>query len=80
MFTLTVFEILLFEDRMVLSPVQWGAGSERVKGSFLQRGTGSERVKGSGQVIQSQLLSFRFLTELMLSDKCCSMLFIVISL
>ena len=29
-FTLTVFEILLFEGRTVLSPVQEGAGSKRV--------------------------------------------------
>ena len=29
-FTLTVFEILLFEGRKVLSPVQGGAGSKRV--------------------------------------------------
>ena len=29
-FTLTVFEILLFEGRTVLSPVQGGAGSKRV--------------------------------------------------
>ena len=32
MFTLTVFEILLSEGRSVLSPAQWGTGSERVKG------------------------------------------------
>ena len=30
MFTLTVFEILLFEGRSVLSPAQRGAGSETV--------------------------------------------------
>ena len=30
MFTLTVFEILLSDDRSVLSPAQWGLGSERV--------------------------------------------------
>ena len=30
MFTL-VFEILLFETRLVLPPAQWGTGSERVK-------------------------------------------------
>ena len=31
MFTLTVFEILLFECRSVLWPAQWGAESESVK-------------------------------------------------
>ena len=31
MFTLTVFEILLFEGRSVLAPARWGAGSNRVK-------------------------------------------------
>ena len=30
MFTLTVFEILLFEGRSVLGPAQQGRGSERV--------------------------------------------------
>ena len=30
MFTLTVFEILLFEGRSVLSPALWGTGSERI--------------------------------------------------
>ena len=34
----------------------------------------------SSLAIQSHLLTFRFLTEVMLSDKWCSMLFIVISL
>ena len=36
--------------------------------------------KDSSLAIQSQLLAFRFSTEVMLSDKWCSMLFIVISL
>ena len=31
MFTLTVFEILLFKVRWVLTPAQWGTWSERVK-------------------------------------------------
>ena len=31
MFTLTVFEILLFVGRTVLSPAQWSVKSERVK-------------------------------------------------
>ena len=31
MFTLTVFELLLSENRSVLSPAQRGTGSERVK-------------------------------------------------
>ena len=30
-FTLTVFKILLYVGRMILSPVQRGTGSERVK-------------------------------------------------
>ena len=30
-FTLTVFKILLYVGRMILSPVQRGIGSERVK-------------------------------------------------
>ena len=29
-FTLTIFEMLLFEDRLVLLPTQRGTGSERV--------------------------------------------------
>ena len=33
MFTLTALEILLFEGSKVLPPTQWGAASERVKGS-----------------------------------------------
>ena len=31
MFILTAFEILLFKGRSVLTPSQWGRGSERVK-------------------------------------------------
>ena len=31
MFAFTVFELLLFENRSVLSPAQRGTGSERVK-------------------------------------------------
>ena len=31
MFKFTVFEILLFEGRLVLAPAQWIAGRERVK-------------------------------------------------
>ena len=31
MFTFTVFEIFLFQDRSVLLPAQFVAGSERVK-------------------------------------------------
>ena len=31
MFTLTIFKVLLFEGRLVLSPAQWGTKSERVK-------------------------------------------------
>ena len=31
MFSLGVFEILMSEGRLVLSPTQWGTGSERVK-------------------------------------------------
>ena len=31
MFTVTVFEILLYEGRLLLSPTQRGAGNERVK-------------------------------------------------
>ena len=34
LFTLTVFEILLFEEWQVLSPAKRGTGSERVKGFF----------------------------------------------
>ena len=30
-FTVTVFEILLYEGRLLLSPAQRGAGNERVK-------------------------------------------------
>ena len=33
MFTFTALEILLFEGSKVLPPAQWGAASERVKGS-----------------------------------------------
>ena len=31
MLTFTIFEILLFECRSVLSPTQWGTGSDRAK-------------------------------------------------
>ena len=31
MFILTAFEIMLFKCRLVLTPSQWGTGSERVK-------------------------------------------------
>ena len=31
MFTRGVFEILMSEGRLVLSPAQWGTGSEKVK-------------------------------------------------
>ena len=30
LFTLSVFEMLLFEGRSVLAPAQWGTGSKRV--------------------------------------------------
>ena len=31
MFTITTFEILVYEYRSVLSPARWNTGSERVK-------------------------------------------------
>ena len=35
-FTLTVFELSLFVGKMVVSPAQWGTGSERVNKCFLK--------------------------------------------
>ena len=35
MFTLTVFETLLFENRLVLRPVQWVTVNARVKKMFI---------------------------------------------
>ena len=37
MFTLTAFEILLFEGRRPLSPAQWGTGKETANNSLFSK-------------------------------------------
>ena len=52
MFTLTVFEILLFKSRLVFSPAQQGTGSERVKVSVKNQKKYSYFVKITWKVIE----------------------------
>ena len=55
MFTFTVFEMLLFDGRLVLAPAQWG-----------MRGTGSERVNMKSDIMAKLNIHHLFATALVL--------------